>query len=135
MLAYSFRDSVHYHHGGKHGIMQACAGGAGASISLSKGSQKERLSSAGNQEDLPWAELNYWTTNSTPQQGHTSNEYHFPWAKHIQITTHPKVLEAAKQLQRKILTAKLQRGDSQMVELPASCAETLSSVAFVSCQC
>jgi hypothetical protein len=22
-LVYSFRDSVHYHHGGKHGIMQA----------------------------------------------------------------------------------------------------------------
>jgi hypothetical protein len=22
-LAYSFRGSVHYHHGGKHGIMQA----------------------------------------------------------------------------------------------------------------
>ena len=51
-LAYSFRGSVHYHHGGKHGIMQAdMVLEESRVIYLDLKAARRSLSSAGNQEE------------------------------------------------------------------------------------
>ena len=57
VLAYSFRGSVHYHHDGKHGSMQADMV-LEVSISWSEGSQEEALF-------LYWTEFSIETSKPT----------------------------------------------------------------------
>jgi hypothetical protein len=51
-MVYSFRGSVHYHHGGKHGIMQArhSTRGAKSSVSWTLKASRNWLSSTGTQQ-------------------------------------------------------------------------------------
>jgi hypothetical protein len=50
-MAYSFRDSVHYHYGGKHGSMQADLVLEEPWNSTNPKADRKELSSAGSQEE------------------------------------------------------------------------------------
>ena len=72
-LAYSFRGSVHYHHGGKHGSMQADMVLEELRVVHLDPKAAVGDSSTGSQEDglFPhWAELEHRTSKPTCTMGH-----------------------------------------------------------------
>jgi hypothetical protein len=102
--AYSFRGSVHYHHGRKHDNIQADILLEGLKVlHLHSESARKRPSFLGSQEEglfhIRWSlyiggDLKACLpSNTVLQQGHTySNKAtppkcHFPWAENIQTTT------------------------------------------------
>jgi hypothetical protein len=72
-MAYSFRGSVHYHHGRKHGRLQADLDleKEVRVLRLDPKAARRRLSSAGSQEEtgIPhWMELEHRTPQNPPSQ-------------------------------------------------------------------
>jgi hypothetical protein len=66
-LAYSFRDSVHYHHGGKHGMQAGMALEELRVLHLDLKAARRSLSSTVSQALIPhWAEHEHRRSQSLP---------------------------------------------------------------------